>query len=266
MAAIPPPPPVTGVNVVKGEGLVAQQRFERGALILTEDPLVMCDTGKKYSDWDKEASAFYQEQLEYSTSMLWKAFNNLELFDQGVFNTLYTTKRKASKLEYVVDAFRHNGFHFGFRNVSNAHIIIYRFICAAYHSCIPNATVMINDFAPDETLHPGQARLVATREIPAGSPIVIDYIPKLWKEDSAARQQALMARWGFDCNCEGCKPAKAVMDASERRICRAYHEKGLRLSAAELRLYIAFMSKLGKRDKDLSRLWVCKPNCVLTTC
>jgi len=55
MAAVPPPPPVTGVNVVKGEGLVAQQRFEKGALILTEDPLVMCDTGKKYSTWDKEA-------------------------------------------------------------------------------------------------------------------------------------------------------------------------------------------------------------------
>ena len=77
MAAIPPPPPVTRVNVVKGEGLVAQQRFERGAFILTEDPLVICDTGKKYSTWDKEASAFYQEQLEYSTSILWKAFNNL---------------------------------------------------------------------------------------------------------------------------------------------------------------------------------------------
>jgi hypothetical protein len=70
----------------------------------------------------------------------------------------------------------------------------------------------------------GQARLIATRRIPADTEIRVNYISEQWTDVSATRIAALQAQWHFVCTCEGCHPAaQAQIDAGERNSARSYH-------------------------------------------
>ena len=53
MAANHPQVRVTDVNVVAGNGLVAQQHFKKGALILDEDAFFQCETRKRTEEQNR---------------------------------------------------------------------------------------------------------------------------------------------------------------------------------------------------------------------
>jgi len=210
--------------VVAGKGLVAQQNYKQGALILQEDALVMCNTRKRHDYWEHEAKAFYDEELNGTTKILQTAFNKLSLPDQATFYKFYISNPRPTDIEHVVDRFRYSAFKIPIgrkdREPATTRMVLYRTICFANHSCVPNATVYIHNRDYPDTR--GQGRLVATRDIDNSEEILIDYIPENWNAKRADRQADLMLGWGFDCDCKGCDEDYNDKDWAERRLCSAY--------------------------------------------
>jgi len=251
---------ITETNVVAGKGLVAQQSYKQGALILQEDALVFCNTRKRHDYWEDEGKAFYDEELNGTTKILQTAFNKLSLLDQATFHKFYTSNPRPSNVEHIVDRFRYSAFKVPVRRhgdeADTTRMVLYRTICFANHSCVPNATVYIHNRDYPDTR--GQGRLVATRDIDNGEEILINYIPEDWHEDRADRQAALMLGWGFDCTCEGCDEDNNDQNWAERRICCVYFGEvimglnNIKHNGTKLRVWIDLLGELGKRDKDLS--------------
>ncbi|KAI4695872.1 uncharacterized protein J4E88_000042 [Alternaria novae-zelandiae] len=242
---------VTDDDVTVGNGLIAQQKFQKGALILEQDPILLCNTRKPFETWDREANIFYDEEAAGTTAILATAYSKLSWEDQGAFRELYTSKTRGTDVEHIVDRCRYNAFRYRLGTDADAttRMAVYRTISFANHSCIPNAVVYINK---SNSYPRGQARLVATRDIPSGDEILINYIPEAWQEGRATRQAKLMLGWGFDCCCEACGDDDLEPDTSERTLCRWYDTWQDGIIAARFRIHIAILHELGIRDKALS--------------
>ncbi|KAI4953984.1 hypothetical protein J4E91_001693 [Alternaria rosae] len=252
MAANHPQVRVSNTNVVASNGLVAQQNFQKGALILEEDAFFQCDT-RKPSEWpDREFIAFYDEEVNKTTAFLSTAYTQLGWQDREAFHKLYTSKTRATDVERLVDRCRYSAFNFLYSPTVDAQdttrLVVYRTISFANHSCIPNAVLYIETVEAETK---GEGRLVATRQIDAGEEILINYIAEDWNKSRDVRQAALMLGWGFDCNCKACGPALEP-DASERTLCHTCGPLENSLSCAKLRIYITLLDGLGVRDKLLS--------------
>ncbi|KAI4704708.1 hypothetical protein J4E89_009585 [Alternaria sp. Ai002NY15] len=251
MATNHPQVRVTNANVVAGNGLVAQQNFKKGALILDENAFFQCDTRKQPEEQNREVIAFYDEEVNKTTARLTTAYTQLSWQDREAFHKLYTSKTRATDVEHLVDRCRYNAFNFrDYTGVGIQHtrLVVYRTISFANHSCIPNAVLYIDENGADLK---GYARLVATRQIDAGEEILINYIAEDWEKSRDARQAALMLGWGFDCSCKACAP-RLEPDASERTLCYTYSNVEGQISCAKLRIYVDLLHELGVRDQLLS--------------
>jgi len=62
-----------------GRGLFANRSLGRGDLILTEDPIVSCNTGSNENEWSDQntVGAFYVAQRIHATSVIYAAVNGL---------------------------------------------------------------------------------------------------------------------------------------------------------------------------------------------
>jgi len=250
MAANHPQVRVTDANVVAGNGLVAQQHFKKGALILDENAFFQCDTRKRTEEQNRELIAFYDEEVNKTTRRLTTAYRRLSWQDREAFHKLYTSKTRATDVEHLVDRCRYNAFKFPTIPLAedNTYLVVYRTISFVNHSCIPNAVLYIDENGADLK---GYGRLVATRQINAGEEILINYIADDWEKSRDARQAALMLGWGFDCSCKACAPALEP-DASERTLCSTYSNVEGQVSCAKLRIYVDLLHELGVRDQLLS--------------
>jgi hypothetical protein len=89
-AANPSSTIVTGVNVVAGNGLVAQREFKKGECILEENALLICNTKKSYLQWSApEAEAFFDDERDGTTNRLEEAYNDLSQAGRATYKTLY---------------------------------------------------------------------------------------------------------------------------------------------------------------------------------
>ena len=149
MVANHPQVRVTDANIVAGNGLVAQQNFEKGALILDEDAFFQCDTRKQPEEQHREVIAFYDEEVNKTTALLTTAYTQLSWQDREAFHKLYTSKTRATDVEHLVDRCRYNAFNFrDYTGVSiqfTTRLVVYRTISFANRSCIPNAVLYIDE-------------------------------------------------------------------------------------------------------------------------
>jgi hypothetical protein len=168
MAANPaanPPVLITGVNVVAGNGLVAQQNFERGALILQENPLLVYNTEKSSPQGTTKASyLLLQNERDGTTNSLSTAVERLIPPNQAIFDNPFTLRPQAKKpRQRISDRIAYNAFDF--QTAGTFHLSVYATLSACSHFYVPNATVHINIRSKKSTrkILTGQARLVASK-------------------------------------------------------------------------------------------------------
>jgi hypothetical protein len=194
-------------RVVGGRSTIATQPIARGNLILQEDPLVIQHISEPLDN-------FYEAERDGTTSRLERAVANLSCLDKIAFKKLYRSKpasgipgaqlppeeeQKFADREQLVDRFKYNAWSFKATG-NKAYLAIYRLNSFINHSCVPNATLDIwqgNSFKDYTQIPKGQARLIATRDIPANSEIFLDYMPHDWLINNSARRDILHTHWGF---------------------------------------------------------------------
>jgi hypothetical protein len=251
---------VTDTNVVAGRGLVSQREFKTGDLILQEDALLICRTGKAYKKWKRDTSILQKEERDGALERLTEAYNRLETADRVAFKNLFTPEPGHINLQRILDSFHRNAFDFRPTHKDWSHftvrLAVYRTISFANHSCIPNAILHIDTRDSPGSTTQGQGRLVATQDIPVGGEIVINYTSKDWYHDGVIRRAVLKNGWRFNCACKVCEGELANVDASERDLCATYHESLASLDINKLRFYSALLSQLGVWTEDLSGAYV----------
>lgn len=217
---------ISAVGVVAGNGLVASQKIERGALIVQEDALVYCNTSINHNQLTvATATNFFQLERNGVRNRLQTAVEALNDDDRTEFDNLFTPNPLATPLQQIVDRFQHNCFHFpgkksGTRPNSHpqTHIVVYPTICMANHSCVPNAMLLIDSRVSRGGIVRAQGRLVASKTIPAGGEIFLDYTTEgNWLYTHTTRKAELNLGWNFICTCNGCEPrSQAQMDEGKR--------------------------------------------------
>ena len=85
-------------------------------------------------------------------------------------------------------------------------------ICAANHSCRPNATVV---WGAEEVGGALVAKLLATRHIAAGEELTFSYIDT---EAPLAARRRMLRDYGFECACEKCAEEAATLEADVRTV------------------------------------------------
>ena len=246
-----------------GRGLFANRSLGRGDLILTEDPIVFCNTGSTENQWSDQntVDTFYAAQRIHATSVIYAAVNDLTLEQRKTLRTLWPRPAHGITLDRYVDRFERNAFTFVNASNNKTHLVVYEDISSINHSCVPNATIEI---WPRRTVFPeGQARLVATRAIPDGAEIFVNYMERDWLGNHVARNAVLNHHWGFTCSCNGCTHPFTVMDTMSRNLVREYKTNITAMTAVmteeqkthsimNLSGYINVLTSLGRWDAELS--------------
>ncbi|KAH3904779.1 hypothetical protein HBI56_213030 [Parastagonospora nodorum] len=248
---------VAGPPVVAGRGVIATRDIQKGELIHEEQPLVNVSTGYGPLQWPRPGNStiFYNNERAGTTTILSRAVTSLSPANQGLFNVLFRPAGATTALRQLVARFEHNAFQY--RYWSRMHLVVYPTISYVNHSCVPNADLEICEAAH------GQSRLIATRTIPNGSEIFINYTADLWLSNHLIRRPELHTHWGFWCGCDGCIPAAAQVDIQERASATSYRANLITPAAAlnvmqlttrvdRLRAYIALMNSLGRWTSDMS--------------
>jgi len=252
--------------VVSGRGTIARQHIDRGTLIHTELPLIMVKVERGKSKTGRALHQFYQSQEHPNSRLLIDAVNALSPPEAIAFNNLFAPAPIAGALpltqrQEIVARFRHNAWGI---DKPNAYLVVYELISSLNHSCVPNAVVDIwNEDPEGDTIAPlGQVRLIATRPIPEGSEIFLNYYTDQRYEDHTVRIPLLQADYGFWCTCSGCHPDNAAIDAAERAAASQYHEilatdpplttPEIRRRIERMEVYIHLLQHLGVWDAELS--------------
>jgi hypothetical protein len=137
-------------------------------------------------------------------------------------------------------------------------LAVYGTISFINHCCVPNASLDI--WTADEKHPRGQARLTATRAIPAGEEIFVSYIADHWLVDHTRRVTLLQNGWNFARQCVGCHPpSEAQFDADERTAASQYHNSlpkpDAAMTPAELSRHIDRINAFFRLLETLGR-WV----------
>ena len=252
--------------VVANRGMIARHTIEKGSLILEEDALVTLYTGYGHRQWGQPINTFWADERAGTTNRLQTAFNSLTATQRGHFNQLFRPGAPATPLAELVDRFEHNALNYN--GSSNMYLAVYRYISAINHSCFPNAKVDMWEGSRNHPVPQGQARLVATRSIPAGEEIFLNYVNDLWLDNHTIRNNELQTHYHFTCTCTGCTVVGAAggpaqLDAAERATARIYSTTLLSPAPAlsgqaltthidRLHTFIRMLSAWGKWDEDLS--------------
>jgi hypothetical protein len=89
-AANPLPILVTTANVVAGNGLLAQQEFQKGERILEENALLICNTAESYKNWKAhQAEAWFETERQGTTNRLQRAVERPSQADRATFDNSY---------------------------------------------------------------------------------------------------------------------------------------------------------------------------------
>lgn len=253
-----------GNSPLGGLGMMATRLIERGELIHTETALVFCSTDYLQTQWllPGTANTFFAAQRAAPSSVLHEAVTQLEPAQRGIFRALGPQPGLSNTRDRIVRRFEHNAYDFDrVNNPRRIHIVVYEMFSRINHSCVPNAALEI---WPRRTEFPeGQARLIATRAIPAGDEIFVNYMPNNWMDHHATRVAALSDHWGFNCTCVGCTPPFIPMDTSARNLAATYHaaigamaaavtEEQKTSSIMHIETYIKTLVSLGIWDDKLS--------------
>lgn len=254
-----------GNSPLGGLGMMAARLIERGELIHTETALVFCDTGYLQSRWlllPSTANTFFAAQRTAPISVLHSAVAQLEAAQQGVFRALGPQPGYDSTRDRIVRRFEHNAYDFNrVSNPRRIHVVVYETFSRINHSCVPNAALEI--WSRRTQFPEGQARLIATRAIPAGDEIFVNYMPNHWMDHHQTRVAALNNHWGFRCTCVGCTSPFIPMDTSARNLGVSCHaaigimaaavtEEQKTSSIMHIETYIKTLVSLGILDDKLS--------------
>jgi hypothetical protein len=248
---------VNGAQVTAGNGMIATRDIQKGELIHQEDALVSAFSGVGHVQWSQPGRihTFFNAERARGSSNLRKAVAKLNPAQRGQFNAFFSPVVAATPPDHVIDRFEYNAFDY--KRHSMIYLAVYETVCCINHLCVPNADQEI-----DGNSVPGQARLIATRIIPNGSEILINYISNVWLENPTRRRQELQTHWQFMCNCEGCI-APAQIDIHQSATASVYKANlptpPFNLTVAQrsahilrLRSYIALMENLGRWTADMS--------------
>lgn len=252
---------LAGPQVVAGNGMIATQDIQKEDLILQEGQLITVNTRFGPTQWTQAGivTNFYADERSRTSDRLNRAVSLLNAPELALFNLLYRPAGVAAVPNQVVDLFEYNAFEI--RRHARMNLVVNQTISAINHSCVPNANLDICEGSQRSIGPPGQARLVATKNIQAGSEISISYIANSWLRGRTARAIELQ-HWHFACGCEGCA-AGAQIDTHERASARIYQANLLNSLAAlnvtqltthiaRLQTYIHLLGSLGRWTKDLS--------------
>jgi hypothetical protein len=200
--------------------MIASRDIQKGELILQELPLVTIYSKVGYLQWSQNNNAtnFYNNERAGVHHRLSDAVALLGPVERAQFNALHIPSVAIMPLQQIVARFEYNAFELRMGTV--LHIVVYRTIFYVNHSCVNNTNLDICE-QPSNAPLSGQARLIATRTIPMGNQIIINYINECWLLDRTLRRAELQNHWGFACNCEGCI-APAAIGIHERASASAY--------------------------------------------
>jgi hypothetical protein len=228
-------------KVVPGKQMIATTDIAKGTLILQEDAFVVTNTQINMNNWLHYNGLF--QELQGRASAKLKSTSSGPRAQRSTWKVV----RYIARNQDVI-------------------LTINLLISDINHSCVPNATLYFSDGQDATPPAPplGQARLVATTSIPAGTEILRNYAPRLWFETLAARSEALLYDYDLTCSCVGCAPPlHAQLDESERSLARMYHDNlpdlDVQMTPAEtvrhmdrLNAYIRILATLRVWDKKVS--------------
>jgi hypothetical protein len=228
-------------KVVPGKQMIATSDIAKGTLILQEDAFVVNNTQINMNNW-LHYNGLFQELQGRASAKLKSTSSGLR-----AHRSTWKVVRFIARNQEVI-------------------LTINLLISDINYSCVPNATLYFSDgqdaTAPAPPL--GQARLVATTAIAAGTEILRNYTPRLWFETLAARAEAFLYDYDLTCACVGCAPPlHAQLDESERSLARMYHDNlpglDVPITLAEtvrhidrLHAYIRILDTLRVWDKKVS--------------
>lgn len=204
---------VGGVGV-HGQCMIATNDISPGELIMSEQPLIICNSKKTHSWWKKHSTQqFYTDEEKGVTDQLDEAYNLLGAAGpaQASLLALHGVVPADSQRDRVRQAFEYNAFNLVSPNHKCVYLVVYELISRINHSCVPNAVVAI-----DKAKEPnrGQARLIATCDILNGAEIFISYMAAEWHAGVTERTEQLK-HYRFTCACRACDVARD-MDIQRR--------------------------------------------------
>jgi hypothetical protein len=256
--------------VVSGRGMIARRQIERGALIFQELPLIKVEVNTNTIKTTPALNRFYASQVRSNSKLLIEAVNALTGTETAAFDHLAGSVPIAgdpapTQRQEIVGRFKYNSYKIEALDTTTTYLVVYDTTSMINHSCVPNAVVDIwGEKSEGDTTTPPlcQARLIATRPIPQGSEIFIDYIDHRY-DDHTVRNDLLQTAYGFLCTCSACHTDSAAIDTAERAAARQYHQSNLKmqpqLTMTEIRrrierteIYIRLLQHLGVWDAHLS--------------
>lgn len=199
----------------KGLGLFATQCIPRGQRILTDKALLSI----RFPDGDILQNASRLSQTAHKTllglSVNAGKHSSLLRWLESIWSSRWSP-RSVRTNHSIINIFRNNNFDIGYGIRA-----VFPTAARINHTCVPNAQGNFNTFLDAFTVH-------AVHDVPPGEEITVSYL-----EDQLGlrewRQQVLLERYGFVCNCATCDETSYDADARESR--RASLRRNLSLLA-----------------------------------
>ncbi|KAH6722072.1 hypothetical protein BKA61DRAFT_167363 [Leptodontidium sp. MPI-SDFR-AT-0119] len=180
----------------RGIGLICNQTFQRGDLILASRPLLIVQE-RAMSDLSETDRSRLQQ---LSVANLPEKSRNLLYNLAGQFGG-----------EKIEDVLLTNGFSATFGDSKEGFGIVVPEAARLNHDCRPNARFA---FDPHTLMH----KVHATRIIEPGEELTFSYTDE--KQTYPTRQQVIEAHWGFRCSCRLCSASEDERLQSDNRLRR----------------------------------------------
>ncbi|KAH7356937.1 hypothetical protein BKA65DRAFT_580136 [Rhexocercosporidium sp. MPI-PUGE-AT-0058] len=180
----------------RGKGLIANQTFQKGDLILTSRPLFMIQE-KALSEMS-ETDRLRLQQLSVA---------HLPEKSKYLFHSL-AGHFGGDRIE---DVLLTNGFSAALGDSQEGFGVIVPEAARLNHDCRPNARFAFDSHALIHKVH-------ATRVIEPGEELTFSYIDE--KQAYFVRQQIIRAHWGFQCSCKLCSASEDERLRSDNRLRR----------------------------------------------
>jgi hypothetical protein len=185
----------------KGIGMIAASAIPSGRLIVAETPLFTVPSNLR------DGALVATPALK---SYVLTAVSRLKKPQQTAFLSLHNAQvRPAPELPPFLSIISTNGFGLGVNATTSG---VFETCSRFNHSCVPNANFVWNEGAQ-------KMEVRAIEEIQEGDEILLSYLgSELALADRPGRQQALLLRYGFRCQCAACglEASEAVEDTQLR--------------------------------------------------